>query len=55
MLAAGWVDNYQVNYECIRVLSAALLCALRVINECECLLGGLGYHPDLLRALLYMR
>jgi hypothetical protein len=55
MLTAGWIDNYQLNYECIRVLSAALLYALRVINECEYLLGGLGYHPDLLRALIYAR
>ena len=37
MLAAGWLDNYQVNYECIGVLSAALLYALRVINELKCL------------------
>jgi len=55
MLAAGWVDDYQVHYECIGVLPAALLCALRVINEYECLLGRLGYHSDLLRALIYAR
>ena len=33
MLAAGWIDNCKVNYNCIRVLSAALIYALRVINE----------------------
>jgi hypothetical protein len=55
MLAAGWVDDYQVHYECIGVLPAALLYALRVINECKCLVGRLGNHPDLPRALLYAR
>jgi hypothetical protein len=35
VLAAGWSDNY--NYNCIGVLSTALLCVLRVINEHECL------------------
>jgi hypothetical protein len=55
MLAAGWVNDYQVHYECIRVFSAALLYALRIINECKCLLGRLGYHSDLLRALIYAR
>ena len=38
MLAAGWVDSHTVNDECVGVLSAALLCALRVINEHKCLL-----------------
>jgi hypothetical protein len=37
MLATGWLDNYQVNYECIGVLSAALLYTLRVISEHKCL------------------
>ena len=37
MLAARWLDNYQVNYECIGVLSAALLYTLRVISEHKCL------------------
>jgi hypothetical protein len=55
MLAAGWVDDYQVHYNCIGVLPAALLYALRVINECKCLLDRLGYHPDLLSALIYAR
>jgi hypothetical protein len=55
MFAAGWIDNFQVNYDCIRVLSAALLCALRVIDEHKCLLDRLGDHPDLLRALIYAR
>jgi hypothetical protein len=55
MLAAGWIDNYQVNYECVGVLPAALLYALRIINECKCLLGRLRYHPDLLGALFCAR
>jgi hypothetical protein len=55
MLAAGRIDNYKVKYSCIGVLPAALLCALRVVNECKCLLGRLGYHLDLLRALLCAR
>ena len=37
MLAAGWIDNFKVNYRCIWVLSAALLRALRVVSEHKCL------------------
>jgi len=37
VLAAGWVDSHTVNDECVGVLSAALLYALRVINELKCL------------------
>jgi hypothetical protein len=37
MLAAGWIDNYQLKYECVGVLLAALIRALRVINEHKCL------------------
>ena len=33
VLAAGWFDNFNLKYSCIGVLPAALLCALRVINE----------------------
>jgi hypothetical protein len=37
MLTAGWFDNYQLKYDCVGVLPAALIRALRVINEHKCL------------------
>ena len=56
MLAAGWIDNFKVNYRCIWVLSAALLRALRVVSEHKCLWcarhGLIIPHNDLLNARL---
>jgi hypothetical protein len=37
MFAAGWIDNFQVNYDCIGVFPAGLIRALRVISEHKCL------------------
>jgi hypothetical protein len=55
MFTNGRVNCVDLKYQRVGVLPAALLYALRVINECKCLLGRLGYHPDLLRALIYAR
>ena len=37
VVTAGRIDKNKVKYSCIGVLKAALLCALRVVNEYKCL------------------